>query len=218
MLTPRNGSDGETIKLEPNSKPFLLKRLISDGFDTALVFMLFIVLVNAILNLPLADAYHGHTDNANYVQESIVKAFGDDTEAINSALKNNAYYQNERFAANLHSFLFKLLAGFIAETAVLLIVPLFSKKRQTPGKMLTGVMPFCERKLSKATRLSIFGRFLFIFFIDSAFLYSLTGIATFLLVPVLRLIEMLINKKNKTICDFFSGVMIIEQLSYNGIN
>ena len=127
-------------------------------------------------------------------------------------------YQEERFAAELHAYLLKLLAGLIAEAAVLLAVPLFSKDRRTPGKMMTGVMPFCERKRAKASRLAIVGRFAFTFLIDSAFLYLFTGIYTCLLVPVIRLAEMLLNRKNKTICDAVSGIVIIERSSYDGIN
>ena len=70
----------------------------------------------------------------------------------------------------------------------------------------------------RASRLTVFFRFLFIFLIDGAFFYLFTGVYTFLLVPVLRLTEMLFNKKNKTICDALTGVMIIEKLSYNGID
>ena len=60
--------------------------------------------------------------------------------------------------------------------------------------------------------------YLFIFLIDSLGLYLFTGILTFLMVPVVRLMEMLLNKKNKTICDFVTGIMVIEKLSYNGIH
>ena len=79
-------------------------------------------------------------------------------------------------------------------------------------------MPFSEKRQTKATRLSILLRFVFIFLIDSAFFYLFTGIFTFILVPVLRFIEIIVNKKNKTILDALTGVMIIEKLSYNGID
>ena len=61
-------------------------------------------------------------------------------------------------------------------------------------------------------------RFLFVLLIDSLGLYLITGILTFLLVPVLRLTQMLLNKKNKTICDFLTGVTMIDALSYDGVN
>lgn len=217
MLTMGGGLPGENIKLEPNSKPYLIKRIISDGFDTAIIFMLFTVISLALFSSPIAKIYNEHYANYVKVREETAEEFANDASAIAASLKDNGYYLEERFAANLHAYLIKLLAGFIAEAAVLLIVPLLSKTRKTPGKMMTNIMPFCERKRAKASRLAVFGRFMFIFFIDSAFLYLYTGILTFLLVPVIRLTEMLLNKKNKTVCDALSGVMIIEQLSYDGI-
>ena len=212
------GNIDEKIELEPNSKPYLIKRIISDGFDTAVVFLLFMVISALIFSTPLANVYNEHYENCKSTVESAKEEFGDDNAAITESLQKNAYYLDERFAANLHSYLLKLLAGALAEAAVLLVFPLISKFRATPGKLLTGIMPFCEKKQTKATGRLILRRFVFIFIIDSAFLYLYTGILTFLLVPVIRLIEMLLNKKNKTLCDAISGIMIIERLSYDGID
>ena len=186
-----NGLPGEKIKLEPNSKPYLLKRIISDGFDIVLIFLLFMLISAAVFASPMAKTYNEHYENYKKVQDVVVEEFGNDTEAIKNALNGNEYYLNEQFAANLHGYILKLLAGFIAEAAVLIVVPLISNVRGTPGKLLTRIMPFCEKKRTRASRLSIFGRFAFIFIIDSAFLYLFTGILTFILVPVIRLMEML---------------------------
>ena len=205
--------------MEPNSKPYLFKRIISDGLDIVVIFLLFMILSSLIFSSPLAKTYNEHYENYKKVQESAIEEFGkDNIEAITNSLNGNDYYRNEQFAANLHGYLLKLLAGFLAEAVILLAFPMISKSRCTPGKMMTKIIPFCERRQSRASRLSISGRFAFIFIIDSAFLYLFTGIYTFLLVPVIRLIEMLLNKKNKTICDAVTGVMIIEQLSYDGID
>ena len=54
--------------------------------------------------------------------------------------------------------------------------------------------------------------------IDSLLIYLNMEVWTFLLVPVLRLIEMLLNKNNKTILDFITGVLIIEKKSYDGLD
>ena len=213
-----DGLRDEKIKLEPNSKPYLLKRIISDGFDTVVIFLLFMLMSTLIFSSPIAKIYNEHCDNYKKVQESAIEEFGSDTAAITESLNNNAYYLDERFAANLHGYLLKLLAGFIAEAVVLVAVPLISRVRGTPGKLLTKIMPFCEKKQARASIASVFAGFAFIFIIDSALLYLLTGIYTFLLVPVLRLTVMLLNKKNKTLCDALRGITVIEQLSYNGID
>lgn len=215
----KNGFPDEKVQIEPNSKPYLLKRIISDGFDVIVIFLLFMILSAVIFSSPLAKIYNEHFENYKKVQDDVIEEFGkDNTAAINESLNGNDYYKDELFAANLHGYILKLVAGFVAEAAVLLIVPLLSKARGTPGKLLTRIMPFCERKRARASRLSILGRFAFIFIIDSAFLYLFTGIFTFMLVPVIRLIEMLLNKKNRTICDTVSGITVIEQLSYDGID
>lgn len=204
--------------LEPNSKPYLLKRIISDGFDTVVIFILFMALSAVIFSTPLAGVYNTHSENCRKTQEAVTAELGGDMNAVKEKLKADSYYRDEQFAANLHGFILKLLAGFISEAAVLLIIPLVSKQRCTPGKLMTGLLPFCEKKQTKASRSVIFARFLFIFIIDSAFFYLFTGILTFLLIPVIRLMEMLLNRKNKTICDAVTGIMIIEKLSYNGID
>ena len=214
----KNGFPEKKVDLEPNSKPYLLKRIISDGFDTVAVFILFILIFLAVLSSPLAKTYKSHFENYKQIEESVIGEFGDDTDAISESLKNDAYYLDERFAANLHGYLLKLLAGFIAEAAVILVIPLITKTRGTPGKILTKIMPFSERRQARASALQIIGRFAFIFIIDSAVIYLITGIYTFLLVPVIRLIVMMLNKKNKTICDAVTGITVIEQLSYDGID
>ena len=213
-----NDRKGEKNKSGPNAKPLLLQRIIADGFDTAAIFILFMLLSLIVFRSPLAATYDRHYRNCIAIRDSAVEEFGDDAKAIGDSLNGNEVYGEEAFAANLHAYLLKLLAGFLAEAAVLLAVPLFSKGRCTPGKMMTGVMPFCEKKQTRASKAAVFGRFVFIFLIDSAFLYLYTGIYTFLLVPVIRLIEMLLNGKNKTVCDALSGVMIIEKSSYEGID
>ncbi len=214
----KNGTNDVKLDLEPNSKPYLLKRIISDGFDTVMIFVLFMALSALIFASPLANVYNTHYENYKKIQDSVKEEYGDDAAAITEKLNNDWTYRDEQFAANLHGYVLKLLAGFIAEAAVLLIIPLISRMRGTPGKLMTGLILFNEKRQTKASRLSIFFRFLFIFIIDSAILYLFTGILTFLLVPVIRLMEILFNKKNKTICDAVTGVMIIEKLSYNGID
>ena len=210
--------NGTNIQLEPNSKPYLLKRMISDGFDTVSIFVLFMVISALIFASPLANVYNEHYENYKRVKDEAVAEYGDDAEAITNKLSTDRYYLDEQFAANLHSYLLKLLAGFIAEAAVLAAVPLISKQRGTPGKLMTGIIPFKEKKQTKADAKTILLRFVYVFIIDGAVFYLFTGILTFLLIPVIRLVEILINKKNKTLCDALTGVMMIEKLSYDGID
>ena len=211
--------NGRKIELEPNSKPYLLKRIAADGADIFLVFALFLLFTLLLLKTPLADTYHAHFERYKAIEAETAAQLGNDAAAVSSALSRNEEYRGEVFAANLHSYLIKAAAGFLAELLLLLAIPLANKSRATPGKLMTGIMPFSEKRQSRATPLQLIGRFVFVLLIDSLALYLYTGILTFLLVPLVRLIELLLSKKkNKTICDFITGVMMIEKLSYDGIN
>ena len=218
MLKMKKDGENVDLDLEPNSKPYLLKRIIADGCDTVMIFLLFMLVSALIFFSPLSNVYNEHYENYRRIQKSVTEQYGGDAAAVSEALNADRYYRDELFAANLHSYLMKLLAGFTAEAAVLLIVPLIAKTRGTPGKLLTGVLPFHEKKQTKASVPVIIARFAFIFIIDSAFFYLFTGIFTFLLIPVIRFTEMLLNKKNKTVCDALTGIMIIEKMSYDGID
>ena len=209
---------GAEIELEPNSRPYLLKRMLADGFDIVVIFALFMLFTMLIMKIPLSNTYHMHYEKCLAIQKETAVQFQNDAEAVSSALSSNYEFQNELFAANLHGYILKALAAFLSEALILLLIPFLNRDRATPGKLLSGIVPFNERRQTKAVWYQVVCRFLFIFLIDSLGLYLLTGILTFLLVPVLRLIEILLNKKHKTICDYITGVMMIEKLSYDGID
>lgn len=206
------------LELEPNSRPYLLKQLIADGFDTVLLFLLFTVLTLVVMKTPLASAYDAHTARAVQIREEAVAAFPDDRSKQAESLSGNEEYRYVLFAANLHAYLLKALAAFVSEAVLLLAVPLLNRNRQTFGKMMTGVMPFNRKRRSRISAAQVFGRFLFVLIADSLFWYLLTGVFTFLLIPVLRLTEMLLNKNRRTLLDLVSGVHMIEKRSYDGIN
>ncbi len=209
---------GKRIEIEPNSKPYLAKQIIADGFDALVLFGLFMILVALILKTPLASVYEQHYERIQAIEEETKTAWGNDTQAVARELGSNAEYRDERFAASLHSYLLKVLAAFLAEIVLLLTVPLCTRYRQTPGKLMTGIMPYSKSKQTKARWYQIVYRFLFVFLIDSLGLYLFTGIWTFVLVLVLRLVERLLSKNDRTLCDLVTGVTVIEKLSYRGLN
>ena len=182
---------GRRVELEPNSKPYLLKRLLADGLDTVLILALFLLLSALVLRTPLANTYRSHFERSRQIETETVKRLEGDAGAIGAALSGNDEYRSERFALN--------------------------RGRATPGKLLTGTAVFVESRQTLALRRHALGRFLFVFLLDSLFLYLLTGIYTFLLVPVLRLTVLLLNRKNRTLCDYATRTMVIEKCSYQGI-
>ena len=209
---------GKPIEIEPNCRPHLLKRIAADGFDITSVFIIFMALTYLLVNTPLADAYNGHYARYKAIEQKAVEQYHDDAEAISAALSADEEYLDEVLAANLHGYILKAAAALAAEAVLLLIIPLANRQRSTLGRMMTGVMLFDERRQAKAAWHQALSRFLFAYLFDSLALYLFTGLLTFLLVPVLRLIQMLLNRKYKTIVDYMTGTMIIEQASYNGIN
>jgi len=214
----RKEINGQTIDIEPNSRPHILKRIAADGFDITTVFIVFLVLTYIILNTPLANTYNGHYEKYKAIEVKVAKEYKNDAEAISNALSKNDEYNNEVFAANLHGYILKAVACLGAEAIFLLIIPLTNKDKSTLGKKLTGIMLFDERRQAHATWYQAVFRFLFAYMFDSLILYMFTGVLTFILVPVLRLIQILLNRKYKTIVDYMTGTMIIENVSYNGIN
>ena len=172
-----------------------------------------------IMKTPLADAYHAHYEQYKAIEEEAVARLGDDADAIGQELNGNDVYRSEWFAANLHGYLLKAAACFVSELLILLVIPLLSRRRATPGKLMTGIMPFSEKRQSRMSWYQVVFRFLFVLVIDSLAPYLYTGVLTFLLIPLLRLTELLLSrKKNKTVCDYVTGIMMIENLSYDGIN
>ena len=211
--------NGKQIELEPNSKPYLIKRLIADGFDIVLILLLFAALTVLLMKTPLGLRCSAHYERYTAIERAAVEEYGGDAAAISEYLSGSTEYLDERLAANICRFIVRAAAVFVSEVIVLLAVPLLNPGRETPGKLMCGIMPFNEKRQSRATAAQIIYRFLFVFLLDSLALYLLTEVLTFLLVPVLRLIEMLLNgKKNKTLCDLITGITIIEKLSYDGIN
>lgn len=209
---------GTQIELAPNSPPYLLKRMVADGFDIVLIFVLFTLLSMLLLKTPQAAAYRAHYERCRIIENETAASFPGDTEAIAAALSENAEYRDELFAANLHGYVIKAVACFFAELPVLLVIPLLNKNRCTPGKLMTGIMPFHESRQSRVGRSHAVFTFVFVWLFDSLGPYLLTEMLTFLLIPVLRLTEMLLNlKKQKTVCDLITGTRIIEKLSYQGI-
>lgn len=209
---------GNTVEIERNSKPYLLKRLIADGFDTVLIFGLFLLFTALMMQSALAANYNSHYERFTAIEKETVEACGGNAETAAAALSADREYLDERFAASFNSYVLKAAAAFPACALVLLAVPLVNRQRATPGKLMTGVMPFNEKRRRSALWYQILLRFLFVYFIDGLGLYLFTGIWTFVLVPVLRLIEILCSKKDKAVCDAITGIMIIEKLSYSGID
>lgn len=245
-----------SIDLSPNSKPYLLKRIISDLFDIGVLFVGWFVITLGIINLGLDSTYNEYLNTSSQIQDTamiesgygIITYIDENTntngriiyndektnkkyivekvdspkeEAINKykeLLNSNDEYKNAIFGASLHRYLISVISCLLMESIFFLLVPLINKKRATLGQLLTGISLYSLRFEKYSRWYHVLGRFLFIFLIESSLLYLLTGIYTFLLIPVLNLIMILLNKNGRTIRDLISGTMLIENKSYSPIN
>lgn len=208
-------SRGRTFEIEPNSKPYLLKRMISDGFDITVLFIIFILLSYLITASPLGETFRTHQQKCSEIQQQVIREHEGNAEEIRRILNENSEYRDEIFAASLHGYLLKAVAAAIGEAFLFLVIPLTNEKRMTLGRRMTGLVVFSERFQSCCSGLQVFYRFMFTFLIESIAVYPWTGLYTFLLIPVIRLTVMMLNRKNKTICDFVTSTMIIEGASYS---
>lgn len=193
----------------------LIKRFISDGFDLMSLFLLFVLTMFIIMNTSLADTYNRHRENYLKIEMEVI-AQNQDTTVVSEALKNNKEYQDETFSANLYSFILKALALFISETILYLLVPMLNKNYLTLGKIFTELMLFNESRQTKASRLQVVLRYVFMYLVSIS-LYPWTGIYTFVLIAVIRLIVIMLNEKDKTLCDYVSQTMLIDKESYSSI-
>lgn len=186
------------------------RRLIAGGFDAVtlcLLFMLFTFLLNLT---PLSRTAKGHLERCREIQQRVTEEHGGDIEAVKQALAGDPEYREELFAAQLHNYLLQSAACLAAEGILFLAVPLANGYRATCGMLLTGTGVFDPSRQTWAPPRRITVRFLFILFIDSLLLYPWTGMLTFLLVPVLRLIQLMLSGKGKTIIDHLTGTEIAE--------
>ncbi|MBP5254437.1 MAG: hypothetical protein J6Z23_03540, partial [Lachnospiraceae bacterium] len=71
------GTDGAELRLEPNSRPYLLKRILSDGTDIAAVFLLFLLFTAVVMMTPLADGYNAHAGRYQEIVRETADALGD---------------------------------------------------------------------------------------------------------------------------------------------
>lgn len=131
-------------------------------------------------------------------------------EAYLSLLDSSIAYHDAYALRLLHNYAISLLAGFIAELLVLFILPLVIPPRATPGMAIFRCHLIGDRFYSKPKWYQLLGRFLFVYFIESAIPYYFLGQYTVLVVPPVLFVLAMLNKKHKSLHDYASRVMIVE--------
>ena len=166
------------------------------------------------MRLPIADKINEYIFKYQEIEKQVLVSVNNNQALASDLLNQNEEYKNLLFATSLNSFLLKAFAGLISEAILFVVIPLTNKDKNSLGRLLTGLLLFDESRMSLISNKQLILRFIFIFFVESIALYPWTGIYTFVLVGVLRLIVIMLNNKDKTLCDYFSGTMLIEKMSY----
>ena len=203
---------------ERSVSPSLFRRAVRFGFDLMSLFLLYLLLVWLMTLTPLWDKADAHLQRCAEIQSAALEECGGDRQKAEEILSGDPEYREELFAYELRSYLLKAACAAAAETVLFLIVPLRSETRSTAGMALTDLGLFDPSALTWAPGAKVFYRFLFILLIDSLALYPWTGLYTFLLVPVLRVIQLMLFGSRRTICDYLTGTRTEEIPSAVPIN
>lgn len=125
-------------------------------------------------------------------------------------------YNDAIFYLSLHSFVGTAVAcGFVTELIFMFIIPIIKNNGRTLGMMVYGIRMINPKYQGKPKWYQYLGRFLFMFAIESVIPYFLLSQFTVIVVPIILLIVMLIDKKkNRTLHDFVSGIMVIEKTTF----
>ena len=74
------------------------------------------------MNSSIANNYYSHMNSYKLIEQEILSSVNNDLIKAKELLNSNRQYLDELFTANLYSYLFKILAGFISEIFMLYII------------------------------------------------------------------------------------------------
>lgn len=146
--------------------------------------------------------------NNETISDEVVKAYS-------AAIKENQEYSTYSFNYRLIEYGLTMLAGFVATSVFLLVVPLTNKRRATIGKLFAGTQLINSKYQTPAKWYQVLGRFSFQFLIEGALPYLFISGWTVIAVPALLLIISLINRKDgRTLHDLVSQTKVIDKRTY----
>ncbi len=149
-------------------------------------------------------------------------------EYVNEIKKDKTYtvttYLGETYTINhsdastyrhIHNYVLTISVGFVLEILYFFVIPMIKNNGMTPGMFITNIRMISSRDYMKPKWSQYFGRFLFIFFIESSLPYFGLAEYTMLAVPaILAVFVIIFRKKNQTLHDLVSGIMVIERSTF----
>lgn len=169
------------------------------------------------------DNYLHYNEDGDYYYIVKLKDFGEDTEAKKTAynaykeLANNSeLYRDKSFKYHLHNYIFTaVFVGGITEVIFLLIIPMIANSGQTLGMMIFSIRMFNHKYAGKPRWYQYFGRFAFIFIIESLIPYLFLAEWILLVVPAVSIVVMAIDKqKHRALHDLVSSISYVEKKTF----
>ncbi len=169
------------------------------------------------------EKYGEYTTNLVYFDEDLSLHYVVvDNENVSDALANkyvevvtsDETYKAYQFNYRLINYGITMLALGISETVLFFFIPLINKRRATLGQLLAGTQLINSAYQVEAKWYQLFGRFLWVFLIESALPYLFLELYTMLVIPVVVFLITLTNKNRRTLHDFISRTMIIDKKTF----
>ena len=114
--------------------------------------------------------YSDQTGNYKVISYASKDLVSEKVNNYKNALNENADYRNSTFMIALIEYAMRIIAVFISELVLLLIIPFINKNRSTIGRLSTKTILTNKKTSFEATRWQIFARFMYTFFIQTAIL------------------------------------------------
>lgn len=164
-----------------------------------------------------------HYDEPNNTYYIVVDIdFKGDSEAQKAAankyqelINASEHYSDVTFKYHLHNYVITaLFCGGITELIFLLIIPLIMNCGQTLGMMIMSIRMYNAKYVGKPKWYQYLGRFAFIFIVLSLIPFIFLAEWILLVVPGVTILVMFINKQNRALEDFVSGISFVEKKTF----
>lgn len=116
---------------------------------------------------------------------------------------------------HIHNYVLTISVGFVLEAIYFFVVPMIKNNGMTPGMFIANIRMISSKDYMKPRWSQYLGRFTFIFFIESSLPYFVLAQWTMVVVPaVLAIFLFIFRKKNQTLHDLVSRIMVIERTTF----
>ena len=149
----------------------------------------------------------------NITQEKAYDQYFDAYNNLNDKLINNTEYIKYYSSFHVKNVYGAILTSLIPLLIFQLILPLISKK--TIGNYITKTTISNSKNNQKTSNIKISLRFLLIFILNTIIPYVLFNFITFIMIPLIELMFIIITKNKQTLINLISSTKVIEDKYIN---